>query len=134
MVLVDTAVWLDFLRNRDTKPVARLKRLLQDGEAAITPVILQELLQGASSPENFERLRAHFAVLPLLKPKSDATTHIAAAALYARCRWRGITPRSPHDCLIAQLCVEHKMALLHDDRDFESLARVEPKLKLVPRE
>jgi hypothetical protein len=41
MVLVDTAVWLDFLRNRDTKPVARLKRLLQDGEAAITPVILR---------------------------------------------------------------------------------------------
>lgn len=134
MVLVDTTVWLDFLRNRDTKPVARLKRLLQAGEAAIAPVILQELLQGASSPENFERLRAHFIALPFLKPKNDAATHVAAAGLYARCRWRGITPRSPHDYLIAQLCVEHKMPLLHDDRDFEMLARVEPKLKLVPRE
>lgn len=133
MVLVDTTVWLDFLRNRDTKPVAKLKKLLQAGEAVIAPVILQELLQGASSPENFERLRAHFAALPSLRPKSDTATHIAAAALYARCRWRGITPRSPHDCLIAQLCIEHKMSLLHDDRDFESLARVEPKLKLVPR-
>lgn len=133
MVLVDTTVWLDFLRNRDTKPVARLKKLLQAGEAVIAPVILQELLQGASSPENFERLRAHFAALPSLRPKSDAATHIAAAALYARCRWQGITPRSPHDCLIAQLCIEHKVSLLHDDRDFESLAHVEPKLKLVPR-
>jgi predicted nucleic acid-binding protein len=134
MVLVDTAVWLDFLRNRDTKPVARLKRLLRDGEAAIAPVILQEILQGASSPENFERLRTHLAVLPLLRSKHDTTTHIAAAALYALCRWRGITPRSPHDCLIAQLGVEHKMPLLHDDRDFEMLARVEPRLKLVPRQ
>ncbi len=133
MVLVDTTVWLDFLRNRDTKPVAKLKRLLQAGEAAITPVILQELLQGASSPENFERLRAHFAALPFLRPKSDAATHVAAAALYARCRWQGITPRSPHDCLIAQLCIEYKVPLLHDDRDFELLARVEPKLKLFPR-
>ena len=133
MVLVDTTVWLDFLRNRDTKPVARLKRLLQAGEAAIAPVILQELLQGASSPENFERLRTHFAALPSLKPKSDAATHVAAAALYARCRWQGLTPRSPHDCLIAQLCVEHKAPLLHDDRDFETLSRVEPKLKLIPR-
>ncbi len=133
MVLVDTTVWLDFLRNRDTKPVAKLKKLLQAGEAVIAPVIIQELLQGASSPENFERLRVHFAALPSLKPKGDATTHIAAAALYARCRWRRITPRSPHDCLIAQLCVEYKVPLLHDDRDFESLARVEPKLKLIPR-
>lgn len=133
MVLVDTTVWLDFLRNHDTKSVAQLKKLLQVGDAAIAPVILQELLQGASNPENFEKLRIHFTALPTLRPKGD-TTHIAAAALYARCRWRGITPRSPHDCLIAQLCVEHKMPLLHDDRDFEMLASVEPKLKLVPRE
>lgn len=132
MVLVDTTVWLDFLRNRGTKPVARLKRLLQAGEAAIAPVILQELLQGASSPESFEKLRTHFTALPAIRPKSDTATHVAAAALYARCRWQGITPRSPHDCLIAQLCVEHKISLLHDDRDFESLARVESNLKLLP--
>lgn len=133
MVLVDTTVWLDFLRNHDTKPVARLKKLLQAGEATIVPVILQELLQGASNPENFEKLRIHFAALPTLRPKSDTATHIAAAALYARCRWQGITPRSPHDCLIAQLGIEYKMPLLHDDRDFELLARVEPKIKLIPR-
>lgn len=132
-MLVDTTVWLDFPRNRDTKPVTKLKKLLQTGEAVIAPVILQELLQGASSPENFERLRAHFAALPSLRPRSDAATHIAAASLYARCRWQGITPHSPHDCLIAQLCIEHKVSLLHDDRDFKSLASVEPKLKLVPR-
>ncbi|HLD13731.1 MAG TPA: PIN domain nuclease [Burkholderiales bacterium] len=133
MVLVDTTVWLDFLRNRDTKSVAKLKKLLQAGDAVIVPVILQELLQGASSPENFERLRAHFSALPTLRPEDDTATHVAAAALYARCRWQGITPRSPHDCLIAQLCIEHKISLLHDDRDFDLLARVEPKLKLIPR-
>lgn len=133
MVLVDTTVWVDLLRNRDTGPVAGLKRLLRAGEAAVAPVVLQELLQGASSPESFERLRAHFTALPLFKPKRDAGTHVAAAALYARCRWKGFTPRSPHDCLIAQLAVEYKVPLLHDDRDFESLARTEPKLKLIPR-
>ena len=133
MVLVDTTVWVDLLRNQHTGPVAGLKRLLEAGEAAIAPVILQELLQGASSPENLERLRAHFTALPLLRPKSDAGTHVAAAALYARCRWKGYTPRSPHDCLIAQLAVEHKVPLLHDDKDFDSLASVEPKLKLIPR-
>ena len=108
-----------------------LKRLLQAGEAATAPVILQELLQGASNVENFERLRKHFVALPMLEPKTPAATHVAAAALYARCRWQGLTPRSPHDCLIAQLAIEHGVPLLHDDRDFESLARVEPKLKVI---
>ncbi len=131
MVLVDTTVWLDLLRNVDTRPVARLKRLLATGDAAIAPVILQELLQGASSPQAFERLRTHFTAIPMLAPRRDAATHVAAAALYARCRWQGITLRSPQDCLIAQLAIEHKVPLLHDDGDFESLARIEPKLKLV---
>ena len=131
MVLVDTTVWIDLLRSGAGAPVSTLKRLLEAGEAAIAPVILQELLQGASSREHFERLRRHFLALPLLEPKSQAATQVAAAALYARCRGQGITPRSPIDCLIAQLAIEHGVQLLHDDRDFESLAGVEPKLKLI---
>ena len=95
MVLVDTTIWIDLLRGRAGAPVLRLKRLLQAGEAAIASVILQELLQGASSPENFERLRKHFTALPPLEPKPRGATHAAAALLYARCRWRGFTPRSP---------------------------------------
>lgn len=133
MVLVDTTVWVDLLRDRNTQAVARLRRLLATGDAAIAPVILQELLQGASNPQAFERLRAHFSALPLLAPRREAATHVAAAALYARCRWKGITPRSPHDCLIAELAIEYKVSLLHDDRDFELLARVEPRLKLIAR-
>ena len=131
MVLVDTTVWVDLLRDRATAPVSLLKRLLHAGEAAIAPVILQELLQGASTQENFVKLSKHFLALPLLEARTQGTTHVAAAKLYARCRWQGLTPRSPHDCLIAQLAIEHGVPLLHDDRDFEALARVEPKLRIV---
>lgn len=59
--------------------------------------------------------------------------HIAAAELYARARWRAITPRSPHDCLIAVTAIEEDVPLLHDDGDFEHLATVEHRLKLLPR-
>jgi predicted nucleic acid-binding protein len=79
------------------------------------------------------RLGSHFLALPLLEPRSGAATYVTAAELYARCRWLGITPRSPHDCLIATLAVEHGAPLLHDDRDFELLAEVEKKLKLLPK-
>lgn len=129
MVLVDTSVWIDWLRAADTPAVRTLDRLLDEEDLALAPVIMQELLQGARGPRELEELRAHFAPLPMLQ--ASATTYAEAGALYARCRWQGFTPRSPHDCLIAQIAVEHGVPLLHGDRDFESLIRFEPQLKLV---
>jgi predicted nucleic acid-binding protein len=123
VILVDSTVWIDLLRAGSGKPVVRLRDLLDNGEAAVAPVIVQEILQGAASPQSLERLRAHFLALPMLVPTDLAATHAAAGALFARCRWQGITPRSPHDCLIAQVAVEHGVTLLHDDKDFDQIAR-----------
>ena len=104
MVLVDSTVWIDWLRRQPSAATRLLDRLLDDGEALIALEILQEILQGAASPTALRTLRRRLG------------------ALYARCRWAGITPRSPHDCLIAQLAIENGVALLHDDRDFERIA------------
>ena len=132
MVLVDTAVWVDLLREQPTAPVRQLRRLLGRNEAAIAPVIYQELLQGAASAEKLATLRDYLDDFPSLTPADAMVTHSAAGELYARCRWKGITPHSPNDCLIAQTAIEHGARLLHDDRDFVAIARVEPKLKLYP--
>lgn len=133
MVLVDTTVWIDFLRDKPTQPTRLLRRLLDRDEAALAPVIFQELLQGAASPEKLEKLREYFSELACLSPVEPMATHGAAAELYARCRWAGMTPRSPHDCLIAQTAIEHGVRLLHDDRDFAAIARVDSRLKLYLR-
>jgi predicted nucleic acid-binding protein len=62
---------------------------------------------------------------------SDLTEpHTAAAHLYVRCRQRGITPRSAIDCLIAQIAIENQAYLLHNDGDFDQLARVAPELRI----
>jgi predicted nucleic acid-binding protein len=127
-MLVDTTVWIDLLRGRATPAVARLRSLLARGEAQIAPVIVQELLQGASDARSLDTLSQRFTVLPMLEPRAGGATHADAGRLYARCRWAGITIRSPHDCLIAQSAIEHGVGLLHDDRDFEFLAQVDSRL------
>jgi len=129
VILVDTSVWVDLLRQSATPPVARLRQLLLDGEALIAPVVLQEILQGARSPADLSRLREHFSALPMLE--HGAATYALAGRLYAHCRWAGITPRSPHDCLIAATVIEYGVPLLHDDRDFERIAAIEPALRLL---
>ena len=128
-MLVDTAVWIDFLRAAGTPGARRLRALLEEGELLCCPVIVQELLQGAAGPTQLATLREHLYPLPQLLPSLD--TYAQAGALYARCRWRGVTIRSPHDCLIARLAMEHRTPLLHDDVDFERIAAIEPSLVLV---
>lgn len=130
MILVDTSVWIDWLRSADSRAARLLDRLLDVEDLALAPVVMQELLQGARGPRELAALRAHFAPLPVLQ--ASASTYAEAGALYARCRWQGFTPRSPHDCLIAQIAIEHRVPLLHDDRDFVSLQRIDSRLKFVP--
>lgn len=128
MILVDTSVWIDWLRNGKGEKTVLLDRLLDEEDIALAPVVLQELLQGARGAAELAELRGRFEGLPVLLP--TMATYADAGSLYARCRWTGITPRSPHDCLIAQLAVENGVPLLQDDKDFSLLAQVEPKLVL----
>jgi predicted nucleic acid-binding protein len=118
------------LRDVQTPQTLALRELLPRREAALTAVIYQEILQGAATPERFAKLKRYFRTLPFLNPAHPIETWEAAAELYMRCRQRGYTPRSPHDCLVARIAVEHKTSLLHDDRDFEAIAEVESRLKL----
>jgi hypothetical protein len=130
VILVDSSVWIDLLRDVQTPQTLALRELLPRREAALTAVIYQEILQGAATPERFAKLKRYFRTLPFLNPAHPIETWEAAAELYMRCRQRGYTPRSPHDCLVARIAVEHKTSLLHDDRDFEAIAEVESRLKL----
>jgi predicted nucleic acid-binding protein len=57
--------------------------------------------------------------------------HHQAARIYFDCRRRGLTVRSTIDCFIAQLALEHRLALLHDDRGYAAIARVRP-LRTLP--
>ena len=51
------------------------------------------------------------------------TDYEAAAALYRRCRRQGETVRKLLDCLIAAVAIRAGTPILHNDRDFDVLAR-----------
>jgi predicted nucleic acid-binding protein len=133
MVLVDTSVWVDYLRGDSTWQVDTLKELLGgDQIVGIAPIILQEILQGADSDERFEKWRKYFSGLRCYSPVDAVESHVAAARLYQNCRRAGKTPRSSNDCLIARIAIEHDLVLLQDDRDFATVASVAPDLRLYP--
>ena len=133
MYLVDTSVWVDFLRGSGTPQVAALKGLLEgDDIVGVAPIILQEVLQGADSDARFEKWRKYFEGLCCYAPADPVASSIAAARLYQACRRAGKTPRSSNDCLIANIAMEHDLVLLHSDRDFTVIGAAVSGLKLFP--
>jgi len=132
MYLVDTSVWVDYLRGKATPQVRMLKVLLSGEEIVGTaPIILQEILQGADSADRLEKWSRYFSELVCYVPRDPVESHVAAARIYQACRQAGKTPRSSNDCLIVQVAIEHELALLHCDRDFDVIASVVKDLKLV---
>jgi predicted nucleic acid-binding protein len=131
-MLVDSSVWIAYLRGDSLIEVELLTAALEHGESIwLAPPILQEVLQGADSSARFNRWDRVLSELPMVIAPSAREAARSAAHLYARCRWAGITPRSANDCLIATHAIFAGVPLLHHDRDFNLIANVEPKLTLV---
>jgi hypothetical protein len=131
-MLVDSSVWIAYLRGDSLIEVELLTAALEHGESIwLAPPILQEVLQGADNSARFNRWDRVLGELPMVIAPSAREAARSAAHLYARCRWAGVTPRSANDCLIATHAIFAGVPLLHHDRDFNLIAGVEPKLTLV---
>ena len=121
-VLVDSSVWIDYLRGVDSAETHRLHALIAGRQAATTDVVLLEILAGTSDEERAGELGRFLAGAELLRQQSPIDAE-RAAALYRACRRAGETPRSLNDCVVAAVAVRHDVPVLHRDRDFAVLAR-----------
>jgi len=115
---VDTCVWSLALR-RDgpgaDPAVDELRRLIQEGRAALTGVIRQEVLSGIRHRSQFERLRDRLRSFPDVQATS--VDYETAAAMFNQCRAAGIQG-SNTDFLICALAYRHRISVLTTDRDF----------------
>jgi len=122
VVIADTSVWVDFLRGAQAPHCDRMALLLDDQSIALCDRVLQEVLQGVSDEREFRTVSARLLALPCFNLGGHALA-LAAARNYRRMRRLGLTPRSATDVLIATFCVEEGHELLHNDRDFDLMAR-----------
>jgi hypothetical protein len=131
-MIADTSAWIEMLRATGSPVDQRLQQVLRKGQKLLMPdVVYQEVLQGCANAQQFMRLQAQLDLVPAFMPDDARETARQAAILYARCRWQGITIRSPNDCLIAACAIEAEEPLLHADRDFERMAAIEPRLRFA---
>ena len=126
MFLIDSSAWIEFQRATGSRADRRLTSAIETGEPLATMgLILLEILAGARDEQHARDLRrlldrCHF--LPL----EDPFDFESAAALYRACRHEGVTIRRLPDCLIAAVAIRTGTPLLHQDADFDAIARHAP--------
>ena len=127
MILADTSVLIDFLQGRGTESGHRLKTVLQQGiPFGINSFIYQEVLQGAKSEKEYRLLKKYLETQRFYHPKDPVESFARAARIYFDCRRKGVTIRSTIDCIIAQTAIENDLYLLHNDSDYDAMAKVIP--------
>lgn len=117
MILVDSSVWIAHLRGQRTSATDKLEEAVAREPVLIGDLILLEILQGARDDAHAARIERglrQYAIVPLL----DADLAPRAARNYRKLRELGVTVRKTADIFISTFCIEHRHALLHDDRDF----------------
>ena len=122
MILVDSSVWIDHLRNVFTRPVRRLRQLVEQERILVGDLILCEVLQGVRSETQAREVEAALRRFELVT-LADPDLAVKAAENYRFLRRRGITIRATLDLIIGTFCMERGHALLHSDRDFEPMER-----------
>jgi len=122
VVLVDTSVWIDVLRDAGGSRAQRLRQVLDGNEPVLSRFTELELLQGCADDRSWLSLREYLDTQDYLE--MSASSWSEAARLYFDLRRRGRTVSSPIDCCIAQVAIDHGAMLLHRDRDFTAIAGV----------
>jgi predicted nucleic acid-binding protein len=125
LILVDTSVWIDFFAGKNNPCCSVLRKAVEEGDdLCICGLILTETLQGIRSDKEFkhiEEILSDLLYLPITK-----NLFMKSAEIYRQIRKHGRTIRSPIDCMIASVCMEHEVVLLHHDRDFEVIKEYFP--------
>lgn len=117
MVAVDTSTVVAYLTAGLGPDVGEFDAHLAAGSAALPPVVLSELLSDPWMP-------AHHRALILQLPQIEITDGywIRAAATRSVVLSQKLRARLS-DALIAQSCIDHDVALITRDHDFQHFAR-----------
>jgi len=118
--LIDTTVWIKFLRGLDASLKDRLGLLLSEERALSSEIIIMEILRGAKSEKEYNMLYQDFLALPLLVMDHNVWETAWKASYNLR---RGGINIPIADTIILATAVHHKCTLLHSDKHFTISAK-----------
>jgi len=121
MVFVDTSVWVDYLKGKNSELVSEINMLLDKDEIALAAPVWIEILSGASRAE-LSKIKRVFSALPRFYPEKDCWDQIEV--------WIEQGSQQGHrfasgDLLIAAIGFKNEGKIWSLDSDFKRLAKLQ---------
>lgn len=123
MTIVDTTVWVDYLRGLSNPETTYLDRMLAIERLGLTDLILCEILQGVDGESSAARVLRELRRFEIFQTGGEELA-IESGKNFRVLRRQGRTVRKTIDCLIATFCLTRGHSLLHRDHDFDHFERV----------
>jgi predicted nucleic acid-binding protein len=121
-LVADTGVWIDFYRNSTSLQANILEDAIRKDRVLVPDLVLAEVLRGVASDKAATAVERQFEDFTLVQITSKPLA-ITAARNYRYLRSVGVTVRGTIDMLIGTWCIENKVPLLHNDRDYASMEK-----------
>ncbi|OPY92377.1 MAG: Ribonuclease VapC11 [Syntrophaceae bacterium PtaU1.Bin231] len=121
MYLIDSSVWIEYLRPSGSPKIkARVRKILESEEAVTCGIVVVEILRGARTEKDYRILRDSLLSLPGIP--------ITREVIDRASRWGFLLDRKgkqvPTTDLIITSCAHKTARLVHADRDFEIIASI----------
>ncbi len=125
MIIADSSAWIAYFRRNHNKVADKLNKLIElEADVRLCGVVQMEVLRGVREDSQHRKISRLFNTFDYLE--TDKEIYFTAADIYRTCRAKGFTIRSTIDCIIAATALRHDAEVLHDDQDYEVIARFFP--------
>jgi len=118
-IIVDTCVWIEFFRRKESDIAQHLKNLLRERKVIVVGMVMAEVLQGVKLPKEMVLVKQNLKRLPCLEITREMWE--GAGEISASLRSEGVTiPLS--DLIIAAAALAGKHEVFTIDPHFEKVA------------
>ncbi len=118
--IVDTTLWVKFLRGLDSSLRDRLSSLILEDKVFTCDIIIMEILRGALSEKEYKSLREDFLSLPQLA--IDRHVWEEAWRMSFTLRKKGVNAPAV-DIVISAVASHNKCTLMHADKHYDLIAK-----------
>jgi len=128
-VLIDTSVWVDFFRKRDSTVSVKLREYLKLNQVCYTGPIMVELYQGAKTQHEIEILKQLFDTITYVDITKE---HFHHAGLISQKAAREGRIFSTVDVILAVLAHDERLSFFSLDHHFRDISRYCPLSLVTP--
>ena len=128
-VLIDTSIWVDFFRKKNSAVSAKLREYLKLNQVCYTGPIFVELYQGAKTQREIEILNQLFDTIHYVDISRE---HYHHAGIVSQKAAREGKIFSTIDVILAVLAHDEGLSLFSLDRHFQNISRYCPLILIAP--